>query len=282
MNVVGMSRGVWFHSPCQAARARGLAFVAALGWATLTFAQDPNAPLPTELTGPITDEELHLPVNAKLAQRIDLMTDDLDSPVFQERDAARRALIEIGAPAFARLRGKHAQTKALDVRLAIEEIVQIGYLNYHVYDRHGFLGVSLSPYQPDMRTKTRLPSGVRGVVVMSVVPGTGAQHAGLVKRDVITAVDHQPLTAPPSRIVGALAASIRARRPGTPMTLTVWRAGDERLVEAVVGRCPPEQIRIGRVTALPELVKRANARFPIWWDSFFKPTKVAHQEVGKP
>ena len=283
MNARGMSRSARYHPRRRdATRSRRLAFAAALGWAAIAVAQDPNAPPPTELTGRITDEELHLPVDAKLAKRIELMADRLDSPVFQERDAAREALIEIGAPAFAKLRGKHAQAQSLDVRLAIEEIVQVGYLNYHVYDRHGFLGVSLSPYQLGARTNTRLPPGTRGVIVMSVVPGTGADRAGLTPRDVVIAVDHQPLTSPPSQIVNDLAASIRARRPGTPMLLTVLREGQERRVEAVVGRCPPEQIRIGRVEAIPQMVERANARFPIWWETFFKPMKVADHDVGKP
>lgn len=278
-----MSQDIGFRSARRkATRARRVTFGAALGWAALTFAQNPNAPLPTELTGPITDEELHLPVDAKLAERIDSLADHLDSPLFQEREAARQALIEIGAPAFARLRTEHAHAAALDVRLAIEEIVQVGYLNYHVYDRHGFLGVSLSAYRPDARAKTRLPPGLRGVVVRRVVPDTGAERAGLVVGDVIISVDDKPLTSPPNRIVSVLAAGIRARRPGTPMMLKVVHAGTERIVEAVVGRCPPEQIRRRLVAALPQLVDRANARFPIWWNTFFKPMKVAEQEVGKP
>lgn len=243
-------------------------------------AQDPNEPLPTELTGPITDEELRLPVDARLAERIDAMTMRLASPVFKDRDNAVNALIEVGAPAFARLRDTYAQTEALDVRLAIEEIVQTGYLNYHVYDRQGFLGVSLQAYTADMRIKPALPAGTRGVVVMELVQGTGAERAGLKPGDAILAVDGRPLASPPNRIVSDVAASIRARRPGTPMTLTVMRGGQRLTLEAIVGRCPPEQIQIGRVAAIPELLRRASERFPIWWDRYFKPSKPEHGKDG--
>jgi len=272
--------------------ARGLAI--ALGWALPTlpiawpilpiapraFAQDANDPLPTELTGPISDEELHLPVDARLGERIDEMIARLGSPVFKEREVAVQALIEIGAPAFAKLRTTYHEVETLDVRLAIEEIVQTGYLNYHVYDRQGFLGVSLSPYMPDMRVKPALPADTKGVIVMEVVPGTGAVRAGLATLDVIVAVDQAPLTSPPHRIVSDLAASIRARRPGTPMILTVVRGPQTLSLEAVVGRCPPEQVRIGRVAAIPELLHRASERFPIWWDRYFKPSAAAPPKDG--
>jgi hypothetical protein len=170
----------------------------------------------------------------------------------------------------------------LDVRLAIEDIVQTGYLNYHVFDRQGFLGVSLSPAAAEMRAGPAPPTTPVGVTVVEVVPGTGAERAGLQPRDTVVAVDGRPLAWPANQIVTLFAASIRARRPGTPMTLTVRRGPEQLTIEAIVGRCPPEQLANGRVAAIPELLERARRRFPLWWDAYFHSAEPAARQDDNP
>jgi S1-C subfamily serine protease len=73
----------------------------------------------------------------------------------------------------------------------------------------------------------------RGAVVDSVVPGSGADVAGMRTRDLIIAVDGSPL-----RSMADLVAEVRRRVPGDVVSFEVLR-GDERLrIDVVLGERP--------------------------------------------
>jgi len=73
----------------------------------------------------------------------------------------------------------------------------------------------------------------RGAVVDSVVPGSGADTAGMRTRDLIIAVDGSPL-----RSMADLVAEVRRRVPGDVVSFDVLR-GDERLqIDVVLGERP--------------------------------------------
>jgi putative serine protease PepD len=95
--------------------------------------------------------------------------------------------------------------------------------------RHAQLGVQGQDVDP--RVAELYGLGAReGALLVKVAPGTAADAAGLLRGDIVTAVDGEPVAA-----MTELAAQIRRRSPGDAMTLTVVRAGEEREVEATLG-----------------------------------------------
>ena len=87
----------------------------------------------------------------------------------------------------------------------------------------GFLGVS-----------TADPSdGSRGATVMSVAGGSAAAGAGIQAGDLITAVDGKAVDG-----AAALAAAVRAHRPGESVDLQVIRGGNQRSLKATLAPQP--------------------------------------------
>ena len=89
----------------------------------------------------------------------------------------------------------------------------------------------------DLNTYVRRRLGVRGVVIVAVDPGTGAERAGLrgtvraangrlVLGDVVQAIDGEPV-----ENLGGLATLLDRYRPGDEVTVTVDRDGSTREVQ---------------------------------------------------
>ncbi len=218
---------------------------------------------------PITDEEFHLPVDPTAAASADELIPKLGSPLYKQREDATAGLIEIGAPTFQKLRSTYHDTDDLEVQLRIERIVRTAYLDYHVYNRSGFLGINLQPYVASMEEHPRLPSGAVGVKVGRVIPGTAAERAGLKVDDVIFEVDGEPVRGEGMQVIETFSATIRARGPGGKMKLTILRGLQQIPVDVTIGRCPEEIARQGTVRTVSENHYKASARFPRWWDEFF-------------
>lgn len=87
---------------------------------------------------------------------------------------------------------------------------------------HAFLGVLRANLTPGLTERLGL-SAPDGVLVVSIVPASPAEAAGLGARDVILALDGKP-----TPVVEDLWAALRAQEPGDRVTLTVLR-GSERL-----------------------------------------------------
>lgn len=217
----------------------------------------------------VTDEEFHLPLDVTAAQSADQLIPKLASPSYKEREEATAGLIEIGAPAFARLRDAYQSTSDLEVLLRIEHIVRTAYLNHHVYDRSGFLGINLQPYVANAEEDPRLPAGTAGVKVGRIIPGTSAERAGMLKDDVIFEVDGGPVPGEGMQVVEEFSAIIRARGPGGKMSLTLLRGTQQIEMLITIGRCPEEIARSGTVRAVSDNHFKAAAKFPKWWSKYF-------------
>ena len=89
-----------------------------------------------------------------------------------------------------------------------------------------WLGVELS---------ARLPEEP-GVLVRAVVPGSPAERAGLLDRDVILSVDGESVGRPPELI-----AAVAGHHPGDKVALAVQRAGSDRLFSATLEALPNEE-----------------------------------------
>ena len=96
-------------------------------------------------------------------------------------------------------------------------------------ERHGQLGLALSPLSPDVRNQLDVPDGTQGAVVRQVRPGSPAEAAGLQPGDVIVGVGTHAVTSP-SDTVNAMrtamngndhALALRVIRNGQPVFVGV-------------------------------------------------------------
>ncbi|HEU4449737.1 MAG TPA: trypsin-like peptidase domain-containing protein [Gaiellaceae bacterium] len=100
--------------------------------------------------------------------------------------------------------------------------------------RHAFLGIRPAPLTPQLAEEFGIDAD-EGVVVLSVVEGSGAEDAGLRPGDVVVSADGERL-----RAVEDLFELLRAREPGDRLELEVLRDGDRQTI-AVELTDRPEQ-----------------------------------------
>jgi serine protease Do len=90
----------------------------------------------------------------------------------------------------------------------------------------GYLGIQLHELDPDLQKLLGLKEA-HGVLVLEVVPGSAGQSAGLRRYDVVTGVSGQPI-----EDGDHLVRTIAALKPGSPVTLSVFRDGRTLSLEA--------------------------------------------------
>ena len=90
---------------------------------------------------------------------------------------------------------------------------------------HAFLGVQPGPLTPQIAERFGIDTD-EGIIVLSVVEGSGAESAGVEAGDVITAVDDTPI-----RQVEDLLSVLRERSPGNTVTLAILRGGGDEEIE---------------------------------------------------
>ncbi|MBV9547634.1 MAG: trypsin-like peptidase domain-containing protein [Chloroflexi bacterium] len=98
---------------------------------------------------------------------------------------------------------------------------------------HPFLGVQYGPLTPAIAAQLSAGNVQNGAVIGAVQPGSPAATAGLQPRDIITAVDGQPLVAESS-----LAQMLSQHQPGDQVTLSVVRGGQLLQVQVTLGQAP--------------------------------------------
>lgn len=229
------------------------------------------------------DEEFHLAVDERMAKDIDNAVARLHSADFHTRQEGKATLIEIGARAFARLREAYHKTDDLETQLLIEEIIYRGYLNYHVYDRNGFLGISQSPFPFTftIRDADGEPIERRGIGVRSVIADTAADRYGLMEEDIIIGVDGKAF-GPIYDLDGTTFPEyIRLKGPGTPIDLLIVREGELLEVEARLGRRPARYYDYTQ----PELLMALNdakERFRRWWQDNMKVPHSTQDSSAQP
>jgi C-terminal processing protease CtpA/Prc len=91
----------------------------------------------------------------------------------------------------------------------------------------GKVGMGIETIDPQRAMALSAPPA--GVVVLAIVPGGGAQQAGMLMQDVVVAVDNQPIADSVDFRVAVAKASI-----GTKVDLKVWRASAFRTVAVAV------------------------------------------------
>ena len=241
--------------------------VVVIGWLPAAVGQGlpPRVSLEPER---VTDDEFHLSVDDETAARIEADVQRLGSPLYQEREDAVKKLRSIGAPAFATLRRVYARSDQLEVRLRIEDIVYEAYLDRHVFDRNGFLGIQQQRVPHTHDDDPRILEGHYGVAIRKIIPNTAAQDFDLRKGDVIIALDREPLKRGDGNLNQSFGESLRTRGPGTLVVLTILRNEEQLEMEIPLGRRPKHlYVRQGIVT---EQLAASEREFGIWWVKFFR------------
>ena len=94
----------------------------------------------------------------------------------------------------------------------------------------GWLGVVIQQLTPELTEALELESGLRGVVVSDVQPGSPAQVIGFERGDVITSIDGVTVRTP-----SALRNAIGLRSPGAEIEVQYIRGGEPRSERIVLG-----------------------------------------------
>ncbi len=96
-----------------------------------------------------------------------------------------------------------------------------------------FLGVGGPDLTSGVAEQAGLPATLRGVLIESVTPGSGAEDAGLQAGDVIVALDGEEV-----RDQADLSSAIVGHEVGEKVTVTIVRDGDRTTIDATLGARP--------------------------------------------
>jgi len=215
---------------------------------------------------PITDAEFHLPIDAETKKIVTRLIKQLAAITYQEREKAAYHLIGIGTPAFPQLRMAYHKTDELEVRLQIERIIYESYLNAHLRNKYGFLGIERDAKFPTHKEVPHIPEGRTGIRIRAIVTDGGAQRAGMIKGDIIMSLDGEPMSSNLAMLFTHFAQSIKRKGPGAEVTLGVLRGTKSLDIKAVLGRMP-----LDRINSIPEMrgkLQDTVDRFSIWWATY--------------
>jgi serine protease Do len=100
----------------------------------------------------------------------------------------------------------------------------------------GRLGVQIQSLTPELAKSFGL-NNTNGVLVALVEPRSPAEKAGLQPGDVILTFDGKPVSD-----ASELPRAVAATKPGTSVTVEIWRGGAKRQVKATLGEFPSENV----------------------------------------
>ena len=106
--------------------------------------------------------------------------------------------------------------------------------------QRGMIGAGIQTVTSDLAASMGLKD-VRGVVVTSVTPGQPAANAGLQTGDVILKLNGKDVDD-----ANTLRNAVAGTQPGTEVTLTISRNGNQRDVRVKLGELTPESARSGQ------------------------------------
>jgi S1-C subfamily serine protease len=112
---------------------------------------------------------------------------------------------------------------ATTVTAVVDQLVTGGNVSWPV------LGINGQDVDPALAEAYGLATA-DGALVVAVVPGSGADEAGLERGDIVTAIGGEPITS-----MSELAATVRGEQVGAEVAVTVVRDGEELQFEVTLG-----------------------------------------------
>ena len=150
----------------------------------------------------------------------DVITSIDGEPVGSASEATRKiAALRPGAEARVQIL-RNGEEKTLRVKLGERDATRAS-ASPNARGEQVELGVNLRSLTPEDADQLQLPNGTKGLVVLSVTPGSRAEAAGLRSGDVIISANQKPLAKP-----GDLAAILRRDRDRGAVMLLVNRRGE--------------------------------------------------------
>ena len=142
-------------------------------------------------------------------------------------------VVGINSAIYSRTGGYMGVSFAIPIEVALDvsrQLQQTGKVT------RGRLGVQIQALTPELAKSFKL-ADTKGVLVASVEPNSPAAAAGLQPGDVILSFDGKPVQSANElpRIVGAT-------KPGTPVTLELWRNGAKRQVKTTLAEFASETV----------------------------------------
>ena len=251
----------------------GLPIAAALGQSVTEWTPPPGADSDLE-------EALKEPVDDQLAAQINSALALLGSPSYKEREAATSSLVEIGPKAFSRLLTAYRKGDDLEARLRIEAIVREAYFRFHVYDRNGFLGISQARIPVVQDDDERIIEGHVGIKVRNIIKDTAAEKADLKQGDVIIALDGEPIIASGAQATVVFGESIRVRRPGAQLRLTILRGKRDLEVEVTLGSRP--RLYYQNQGLVTQMLDHFRQQFGVFWVKHFRQPSTREPTDDRP
>ena len=138
-------------------------------------------------------------------------------------------VVGINTAIFSQSGGSHGIGFAIPIQLAKEVMNQIVQHGRVIRGWLGITGQNLTPVLAES-----LGIAFRdGILVSGVLEGGPADQAGVKPGDVITRIDRRPISGSQDMLK-----TIAAKAPGSPLSVTLYREGDEREQVAIVGERP--------------------------------------------
>ena len=155
-------------------------------------------------------------------------------------------VVGINSAIYSRTGGYMGVSFAIPIEVALDvsrQLQQTGKVT------RGRLGVQIQALTPELAKSFKLEN-VKGVLVATVEPGSPAAKAGLQAGDVILAFEGKPVTN-----ANEVPRVVAATKPGSTVTLDIWRNGAKRQLKATLGEFPSEKVA---QQSAPEAKQSAN------------------------
>ncbi len=180
------------------------------------------------------EERLHPTSN--LAQNqltIDQLIDALGSPDYQERERATDLLKSKDRAFTEDLKRLYVAVGDHEIRLRLLEVTEFLFYRDALREAGGFLGIEM--HRPTS-TAARGSDRLEGVRIRRVIPGTGAERAGLQAGDVVTQIDDRAVRGDDTASVNeAFSRAIGSSPPGHELNLTIQRDGSQLAKRVTLG-----------------------------------------------
>ena len=177
------------------------------------------------------------------------LIDSLGSPDYDERRRATEGLKSKDKSFTVELKRIYRSEHDHEIRLRLLEIAEHLFMRTAQEQMGGFLGISLRAV--DDGDDPRLSEGQAAIRVEQVLPGTAADRAGLLVKDLIIAIEDEELEITKNDR-SAFIALVGSKPPGTTMQLVILRDKDPFLATVVLGHKPVIGLRGMRLTLSPD------------------------------